>query len=80
MMWFANPYTRPFRLLSIESAGNTMTISWESVSNRVYGVQASTNLSGWITLASNLTATGTNSAFMTNIGPGQQFYRIYRQP
>ena len=80
MMWFANPYGTPFRLLSVESATNTVTLRWESVSNRIYGVEASTNFNAWSTLASNLTATGTNTAFTTNSFPSQRFFRVFRLP
>jgi endonuclease/exonuclease/phosphatase family metal-dependent hydrolase len=80
MMWFANPYGTPFSLLSVESASNAVTLRWESVSNRVYGVEASSNLNSWSTLASNLTASGTNTVFATNFTPGQRFFRVFRQP
>ena len=80
MMWFANPYATPFRLLSLETAGSAVTLQWESSSNRVYGVEVSTNLAVWTTLASNLTATATNTAFTTNSSPSQRFFRVYRAP
>ena len=80
MMWFANPYVSPFRLLSLETTSGAVTVRWESISNRVYGVEASTNLPTWITLATNLTATGTNTAFTTNSFPSQRFFRVFRLP
>lgn len=55
-------------------------VRWESTSNRVYGVEASTNLNSWLTLASNLTAAGTNTAFTTNFVPSQRFFRVFRLP
>jgi len=80
MTWFANPYSTPFHLLSLETAGSNVTLRWESTSNRVYGVEASTNLFAWTILASNLTATATNSAFTTNATPNQRFFRVFRVP
>jgi endonuclease/exonuclease/phosphatase family metal-dependent hydrolase len=80
LMSFANPYGTPFRLLSVEVAGGALTLRWESVSNRVYGVEASADLASWAILASNLTATGTNSTFTTNAGSSRQFFRVYRLP
>lgn len=80
MMWFANPYAVPFRLLSLEASGGAVALRWESISNRVYGVEASTNFTSWSTLASNLTATGTNTTFTTNSVPSQRFFRVFRLP
>jgi len=80
MMYFANPYGGPFQLLSLEASGGAVTLRWESISNRVYGVEASTNLNAWSTLASNLTASGTNTAFSTNSIPSQRFFRVFRLP
>ena len=80
MMWFANPYSPSFRLLSLEMAGSNATLRWESISNRVYVVEASTNLLAWITLATNLTATGTNATFTTNSASSQRFFRVFRVP
>ena len=80
MMWFANPYAGSFRLLSLDNSNGLVTLRWESTSNRVYGVEASTNLNSWLTLATNLTATGTNTAFTTNSVPSPHFFRVYRTP
>ena len=80
LMYFANPYAMPFRLLSVAVTGGALTLQWESVSNRVYGVETSSNLTSWAALASNLVATGTNTSFTTNAGPSRQFFRVYREP
>lgn len=82
-MKFGNPYIAaagPFSLTSIQATGSTVTLNWESVSNKVYGVEASTNLFAWTTLASNLTATGTTTAFITNSIPSQCYFRVFRLP
>jgi len=80
MMVFNHPYDQPFRLLSIAANPLTVTLTWQSQSNRVYGVQTSTNLIAWTVLATNLIATGTNTVFITNAPASSAFYRIYRQP
>ena len=80
MMWFANPYSQPFRLLSLSTLGNQVTLRWESASNRVYGVESSTNLSAWQPLVTNLVATGTNFTFTTNLADRAVFFRVYRLP
>jgi len=80
MLWFANPYPRPFRLLSLETAGANVTLRWETMSNRLYSIEASTNLATWQPLASNLLAAGTNLTFTTNFTDPTRFFRILRQP
>jgi endonuclease/exonuclease/phosphatase family metal-dependent hydrolase len=80
LMYFANPYDGPFRLLSLEALGGSVALRWESASNRVYDVEISSNLTQWTTLASNLTATGTNLSFSTNMTSARQFFRVHRLP
>lgn len=43
MMFFGNPYESSFRLLSVAAVDGEVSLQWESVSNRVYGVEVSTN-------------------------------------
>ena len=80
MMYFANPYESSFRLLSVAAVEGNVTLQWETVSNRVYGVEVSTDLTAWLPLVSNLTATGTSLTFTTNAASGQEFFRVYRVP
>lgn len=80
MMWFANPYPRPFRLLSLETAGPDVILRWETMSHRLYTVEASTNLIAWQPLASNLLALGTNLTFSTSRAVPARYFRVVRQP
>lgn len=80
MMFFANPYDLPFRLLSISTSNQLVTLKWESSTGRQYRVEASSNLSTWQTLAANLPAAGTNTSLSTNAVEPLRFYRVYRAP
>jgi endonuclease/exonuclease/phosphatase family metal-dependent hydrolase len=80
IMYFSNPDGGPFRVLSLTRSNPTVSLTWESISNRLYRVDASSNLSTWGALASNLTATGTNFNFVTNVPDSVNFFRVYRVP
>ncbi|MCW5555195.1 MAG: immunoglobulin domain-containing protein [Verrucomicrobiae bacterium] len=80
MMVFNNPYDKPFRLLSAVLADDAFTLTWESVPGQPYLVEVSSNLSAWTVAASNLTATGAQYSFSTNLGSQPQFFRVYRVP
>jgi endonuclease/exonuclease/phosphatase family metal-dependent hydrolase len=79
-MVFANPYAKPFRLLSLNRTGNTVAMTWQSVLGQPYRLEASSNLVSWNTVAQNLMATGAMFSFSTNVGADAQFFRVYRQP
>lgn len=76
MMVFANPYTQPFRLLSIARTNSAVTLRWESVFGGTYRVESSSNLIAWSTLSSNLTATGGVSTLTTNLSAPNLFFRV----
>jgi hypothetical protein len=80
LMVFNNPYDKPFRLLSITRTNPTVTLKWESVFGQPYRVDASSNLSTWTPLASNVVATGTNHSYSTNLNDPARYFRIYRVP
>ena len=81
LMTFANPFNTPFKLLAITRTNQSVTLQWESATNRVFSVETSTNLAQWTPLATNLFATSTNSFFTTNnIGDQLKFFRVYRVP
>jgi len=77
---FANPFNTPFQLLSVSRRNQNVTLTWESMSNRQYHVEDSSNLAVWASLASNLTATGAASTFATNVPGAMKFFRIRRAP
>ena len=79
-MVFANPFNTPFRLLSIGVTNQIVSLKWESTSNRQYHVEVSSNLAAWMPLVTNLTATGANFTFATNVPDAVKFFRIHRAP
>jgi endonuclease/exonuclease/phosphatase family metal-dependent hydrolase len=79
-MVFSNPYDQPFQLTSITWSNQTTTLQWQSVRGQSYRVDASSGLTGWSALANNLTATGPNFTFATNLPTPQNFFRIHRGP
>jgi endonuclease/exonuclease/phosphatase family metal-dependent hydrolase len=80
ILYFSNPYGAPFRLLSVTRSNQIVTLDWQSISNRQYRVEASSNLNTWSVLASNLAATGTNLVFATNVADFVKFFRVCRVP
>jgi len=56
-MSFKNPYTQPFKIVSIARAAGLWNITWESVPGQAYFIECSSNLDQWSALAT-LTATG----------------------
>jgi endonuclease/exonuclease/phosphatase family metal-dependent hydrolase len=76
MMFFANPYDRPFRLLSITRDSPSVSVSWQSVPGQRYEVQGSVNLVVWTTLVSNLTASGSVMSFATNLTEPIRYFRV----
>jgi len=77
---FANPFNTPFRLLSLGVTNQLVALTWESASNRQYHVEVSSNLAAWTSLAANLTATGADFTFATNVLGDVRFFRIRRAP
>jgi endonuclease/exonuclease/phosphatase family metal-dependent hydrolase len=80
LLVFANPFNAPFRLLSIGRTNQIVALTWETTSNRQYHVEGSSNLAAWTSLASNLTATGADYTFSTNVPGDVKFFRIRRAP
>ncbi|MCS7337571.1 MAG: endonuclease/exonuclease/phosphatase family protein [Verrucomicrobiae bacterium] len=78
LMAFANPYTAPFKLLSITVTNGQVSLTWESVPAMKYSVETSTNLIAWTRLATNLTATSMTITFSTNAARHAQYFRIHR--
>jgi endonuclease/exonuclease/phosphatase family metal-dependent hydrolase len=79
-MVFANPFNTPFRLLSLGWTNQLVALKWESTSNRQYHIEVSSNLAVWAPLATNLTATGADFTFTTNVPGDLKFFRIRRAP
>jgi len=79
-MVFGNPFNPPFRLLTIGMTNQIVSLQWESASNRSYNIEVSSNLAAWTPLATNLTATGADCTFTTNVPGDVKFFRVQRAP
>jgi endonuclease/exonuclease/phosphatase family metal-dependent hydrolase len=80
MMTFANPFNTPFRLLSCDRTNQTVTLKWESQNNRVFNIEASTNLTTWTPFATKIATTTDTFSFTTNLTDSAKFFRVYRAP
>ena len=80
MMTFANPFNTPFRLLSFGVTNQTISLKWESQNNRVFNIEASTNLTTWTPFATNIATTTDTFSFTTNLTDSAKFFRVYRAP
>jgi hypothetical protein len=68
---------------TITKTNNTLTFTWNSLSNIQYQLQFSTNLlkTNWVNLGNVITATSGTTSTNTAIGPDpKRFYRIRRLP
>lgn len=76
-----NPFNTSFRLLSCVRSNQSVTLQWETATNRFFNIQTSSNLVDWSLLGSNLFATGTNLTFSAGNAPNPaQYFRVYRVP
>ncbi len=80
IMFFGNPYARPFRLISIARSNEAVALTWEAVPGQPYRVDVSSNLSAWSVLASNLLATNLSFTLNTKATGDPRFFRVYRVP
>jgi endonuclease/exonuclease/phosphatase family metal-dependent hydrolase len=83
LMTFANPFNTPFKIVSIARSNLSVTLQWESQTNRTFTVEASTNLLLWSPFATNLFSAATNSPFVfntNNVPESVKFFRVYRVP
>lgn len=80
LMNFANPYDKPFRLLSVNRSNSTVTLSWEAVPGQNYRVENSSNLTQWTVLATNLLATNQFFLYRANLPEIALHFRVYRYP
>jgi endonuclease/exonuclease/phosphatase family metal-dependent hydrolase len=80
VMTFANPYAKPFRITSITRTNQSVSVEWESVPGQPYRVEGSSDLATWSVVSTNITATGANASFRTNLADLVKFVRVYRFP
>jgi hypothetical protein len=76
LMTFNNPFYKPFNTTSFSRTGTNVSLNWQSVPGQTYRVEASTNLTAWTALATNLMATNYSGAFTTNSTSGVNFFRV----
>jgi endonuclease/exonuclease/phosphatase family metal-dependent hydrolase len=79
-MSFANPYATLFHISAIHTTSNTVTLTWNTIPGGKYGVDASTDFSGWAAIATNLLASNATLSFTTNRLTPLRFYRIHTRP
>jgi len=80
LMVFGNPYSKPFRLLSITVTNSTANLRWESVAGQPYRVEGSSDLSTWQVLATNLMSSGGTLSISLDATNTEQFYRVAKGP
>ncbi len=67
-------------ILSIGLTNQVITVEWSSVPGANYGLQYTTNLTGWNTVSSNLMATGPMTSQTNAVGDApMHFYRVILQ-
>jgi hypothetical protein len=73
------------QMLSPTGGVSGMTVSWQSVTNRIYSVERATDLGAqpaFSTLATNITGRPVTTTYTNTgaVGPGPYFYRVGTQP
>ena len=71
-------YTPPYAIDSFALANQTATIKWETVSNHIYGIEASSDLTNWSYFQLFLVATGNDMTVTNNVSGDPQYFRIHR--
>jgi len=77
---FNNPYTKPFKLLSITRSNQNVKVSWESMPGQRYTLEQSSDLAAWATLATALIATDYSLNYTTTATNGGSFFRVVLGP
>jgi endonuclease/exonuclease/phosphatase family metal-dependent hydrolase len=80
LMVFNNPEDVPFQITSVNVTNQVLTMRWQSINGRRYQVDASPDLQIWTPFATNLTATGPQFTFSTNVATEHLYFRVYRVP
>jgi len=83
LMVFNNPFDTPFKLLSIVRSNQSLTLQWESQTNRNYRIETSSDLFSWTPFLTNSFTATTSSPFVfttSNVADPVKYFRIYRVP
>lgn len=78
LMVFNNPYTKPFRLLSLTTSSSGAALTWEAVPGQPYCVEVSSNLSVWSAFLTNLLTTNHSLTLTAAAGEIPCFFRVRR--
>lgn len=73
-------YPDPPLRARITVSNQTATLAWPALVGRKFAVQASTNLTSWFSVASNLVATTTQPTWVSSAPNGTFYYRVIRTP
>lgn len=77
---FKNPLDVPFRLLLFARSNEVVSLTWEAGVNRQYYIEASSNLTTWTLVTTNVVATTNRLTFSLREINSRHFYRIHREP
>ena len=77
---FSNPFAAPFRITGFNVSNETMRLNWSSIPGGRYRIEASSNLTSWNALATNLLATNGTAAFTTNANGSSRYLRVRTEP
>lgn len=73
-------YPDPMLRVALTVTNGSATVKWPALVGRKFRVEASTNLTGWSVVASNLVALSAQPTWSTNSGGVAQYFRVVRVP
>lgn len=71
-------YTPPYGIDSFALTNQTATIEWGTVSNHIYGVETSSDLTNWVYSRLFLIGTGSDMTVTNNASVDAQYFRVHR--
>lgn len=71
-------YTPPYQIDSFALANQVGTIKWPTVSNHIYGVETSSDLTNWVYSQLFLIGTGNDMTVTNNASADAQYFRVHR--
>lgn len=73
---FNNPYATPFFLTSLSMTGQTFRLAWRATPGQTFYLQASTNLSNWILVATNVAKNTINYTSAAASPAAARYFRV----
>jgi len=78
-MSFRNPYDAPFAIRGLSFINQLVAIKWQTVPGGRYRVEASSALTAWTAVATNLTAQGGETSVQSPVASAPGFFRVARE-